>query len=198
MTDSEGYILNNSVSTPDWSTVAPPADDGAAAHLTGTRIPSIQLESTSGASVDLATLAGRTVAYAYPRTGQPGVDNPEGWDAIPGARGCTPQSCAFRDHFAELTRLGVAHVFGISTQAPAYQREAAARLHLPFPLLSDERLTFIRALALPTFQVQGMVLLKRLTLVIDDGIVTKVFYPVFPPDSNAAEVIDWLTSFVAG
>ena len=185
--------MNNPVSTPDWSTVARPTDDGATVHLTGARVPSTPLTATSGASVDLATLTGRVVAYIYPRTGQPGFDNPHGWDEIPGARGCTPQSCAFRDHYTELTRLGVAHVFGISTQDTAYQREAAARLHLPFPLLSDEHLTLVRALNLPTFEVDGMTLLKRVTLVIDDGSITKVFYPVFPPDGNAADVVDWLT-----
>jgi peroxiredoxin len=186
--------LKDSIGTPDWSTVAPPTDDGGAAHLAGARMPSIRLEATDGSFVNLATLTGRTVAYAYPRTGRPGVDNPHGWDAIPGARGCTPQSCAFRDHFAELTRFGVAHVFGISTQDAAYQREAAARLHLPFPLLSDEPLALVRALHLPTFEVDGMVLLKRVTFVVDDGVIVKVFYPVFPPDSNAADVVDWLTS----
>jgi peroxiredoxin len=169
-----------------------PVDDGAAAHLAGRTLPDLDLAATDGNHVSLARLAGRSVVYAYPRTGEPGKPNPEGWDAIPGARGCTPQSCAFRDHFAELRNLGVAHVFGLSTQDNAYQREVAERLHLPFPLLSDEGLAFTKAAGLPTFETSGMVLLKRLTMVVDDGRVTMVFYPVFPPDRSANEVLDWL------
>jgi peroxiredoxin len=171
-----------------------PQDDGGARHLTGMRLPSIRLAATDGSQVDLSQLAGRTLVYIYPRTGVPGVPSPDGWDAIPGARGCTPQSCSFRDHFAELKRLGVAHLFGLSTQDTGYQREAADRLHLPFPVLSDARLELARAARLPTFAAGGMTLLKRMALVIDDGVVTKVFYPVFPPDKNAEEVIAWLRS----
>jgi peroxiredoxin len=171
-----------------------PQDDGGARHLTGSRLPSIRLAATDGSQVDLSQLPGRTVIYIYPRTGVPGVPSPDGWDAIPGARGCTPQSCSFRDHFAELKRLGVAHLFGLSTQDTGYQREAVDRLHLPFPVLSDARLELARAACLPTFAVGGMTLLKRMALVIDDGVVTKVFYPVFPPDKNAEEVIAWLRS----
>ena len=130
--------------------------------------------------------------YIYPRTGVPGVDLPPGWDDIPGARGCTPQSCSFRDHFAELKALGVAHVFGLSTQDTDYQREAAERLHLPFPLLSDAGLKFTRALDLPTFTLASMILLKRMVLIVDDGVIGKVFYPVFPPDKSAAEVVAFL------
>jgi peroxiredoxin len=169
-----------------------PQDDGAARHLTGMRLPSVSLEATDGSQVDLSKLSGRTVVYIYPRTGVPGRSMPEGWNEIPGARGCTPQSCGFRDHFAELERLGVARVFGLSTQDSAYQREAVERLHLPFAVLSDERLELARALKLPTFEVAGMTLLKRMALVIDDGVITKLFYPVFPPDKNAEEVIAWL------
>ncbi len=169
-----------------------PQDDGAARHLTGMRLPSMPLEATDGSQVDLSKLSGRTVIYIYPRTGVPGRPMPEGWNEIPGARGCTPQSCGFRDHFAELERLGVARVFGLSSQDSAYQREAVERLHLPFAVLSDERLELARAIKLPTFKVAGMTLLKRMALVIDDGIITKVFYPVFPPDKNAEEVIAWL------
>jgi peroxiredoxin len=117
---------------------------------------------------------------------------PDGWDAIPGARGCTPQSCSFRDHFAELKQLGVAHVFGLSTQDSDYQREMVERLHLPFPVLSDVDMTLTRALNLPTFTAAGMTLLKRMVFVIDDGVMTKVFYPVFPPDKSAEEVVGWL------
>lgn len=182
------------VETPDWTTIPAPEDDGAAAHLPGARMASIALRATDGAMVDLARLSGRTVVYAYPRTGQPGVPNPDGWDMIPGARGCTPQSCAFRDHFDELRGLGVAHVFGLSTQGPDYQREAAERLHLPFAILSDEGLALTRAMDLPAFETAGLTLLKRLTLVIDAGVVTRVFYPVFPPDRNAGEVIAWLAA----
>jgi peroxiredoxin len=132
------------------------------------------------------------VVYIYPRTGVPCVDAPPGWDDIPGARGCTPQSCGFRDHFAELMRLGVAQLYGLSTQNTAYQREAASRLHLPFTILSDETLALTKAMNLPTFTTSGMTLLKRMALVIDDGVIVKVFYPVFPPDKNAANVIAWL------
>jgi peroxiredoxin len=168
-----------------------PEDDGAADHLPGMRLPPVSLAATSGEVVDLSTLAGRTVVYCYPMTGRPDRSLPTGWDEIPGARGCTPQSCSFRDHHAELRALG-ASVFGLSTQDTDYQREAATRLHLPFALLSDADLAFARALGLPTFEVDGMVLLKRLTLVIDEGWIEKVFYPVFPPDKSAEEVVEWL------
>jgi peroxiredoxin len=150
------------------------------------------LAATDGSQVDLSKLAGRTVVYVYPRTGVPGQPLPEGWDAIPGARGCTPQSCSFRDHFAELKRLGVNQLYGLSTQDTAYQREAAERLKLPFPVLSDADLELACAINLPTFTVAGMTLLKRMALVIDDGVIGKVFYPVFPPDKNAEEVVAWL------
>ena len=169
-----------------------PRDDGAASHLTGMRLPDLELPATSGAPVNLAKLKGRTVVYIYPRTGVPGVALPEGWDLIPGARGCTPQSCGFRDHFAELKAQGVAQVFGLSTQDTSYQQEAAMRLHLPFPVLSDETLAFTKALTLPTFTVTGMMLLKRMVLVIDDAVIAHVFYPVFPPDKSAEEVVAWL------
>ena len=169
-----------------------PQDDGGARHLTGFKLPALALNATDGSQVDLSKLPGRTVVYIYPRTGVPGQPSPEGWDAIPGARGCTPQSCGFRDHFDELKRLGVRQVFGLSTQSTADQREAAERLHLPFAVLSDADLKLIHAIKLPTFSVAGMTLLKRMALVIDDGVVAKVFYPVFPPDKNADEVIAWL------
>lgn len=171
-----------------------PADDGAARHLAGMRVPSLALDATDGSQVNLAQLRGRTVVYAYPRTGQPGQPLPTGWDAIPGARGCTPQSCGFRDHFADLQARGVAQVFGLSTQDTAYQREAAERLRLPFALLSDAELRLAETLGLPTFEVDGMRLLRRLTLIIDDGAIAHVFYPVFPPDRSAAEVLAWLAS----
>jgi peroxiredoxin len=169
-----------------------PKNDGAARHLPGKKLPDLALPATSGAAVNLAKLTGRTVVYIYPRTGVPGVALPTGWDAIPGARGCTPQSCGFRDHFGEIKRLGVAQLYGLSTQDTAYQAEAASRLHLPFSILSDQKLAFTRALSLPTLIVDGMMLLKRMALVIDDGVIAKAFYPVFPPDKNAEEVIAWL------
>jgi peroxiredoxin len=181
------------VDAPDWSTIPAPADDGAARHLPGAKVPSLALPATDGTSIDLSVLGGITVVYAYPRTGRPGIENPDGWDMIPGARGCTPQTCAFRDHFAELKRLGVGHLFGLSTQDTGYQREAAERLHLPFVLLSDADLKLTKTLGLPTFETSGMTLLKRLTLVIDNGTIMRALYPVFPPDRNAAEVIAWLS-----
>jgi peroxiredoxin len=168
-----------------------PIDDGACDHLPRMRLPALALPATDGGMVDLSTLPGRSVVYVYPRTGRPDQSLPAGWDEIPGARGCTPQSCAYRDFAAELASLG-ARVFGLSTQDTAYQQEAAARLHLPFPLLSDERLALATTLDLPTFQVDGMTLIKRLTLVIDDGVIETVFYPVFPPDADAANVAAWL------
>src|SRR5580692_2539543 len=171
-----------------------PQDDGAALHLAGTKLPDVALPATSGPPVNLSKLKGRTVLYIYPRTGVPGVDAPPGWDQIPGARGCTPQSCGFRDHFAELKALGVAQVYGLSTQDTGYQREAAERLHLPFAILSDADLNFALKLHLPMFMTSGMTLLKRMALVIDEGVIVKVFYPVFPPDKNAEEVIAWLRS----
>jgi peroxiredoxin len=169
-----------------------PVDDGACDHLPGLVMPPLWLPSTSGRLVNLDALtARRTVIYCYPRTGQPGQPLPDGWDAIPGARGCTPQACAFRDHHRELAALD-ANVYGLSTQTTEYQREMAERLHLPFEVLSDARLAFTRALDLPTFEVDGMKLIKRLTLIVRDQRIEHVFYPVFPPDTSADQVIDWL------
>ena len=171
-----------------------PVDDGAADHLPGMRLPSLALRATSGGEIDLAAAAadsGTLVLYIYPRTGTPGQPSPDGWDAIPGARGCTPQSCAFRDHHAELRALG-ADVLGLSAQPPDEQAAFAEREHLPFVLLSDPRLRLADALRLPTFEAGGMRLYKRITLIVRDGAIAKVFYPVFPPDRNAAEVLAWL------
>jgi peroxiredoxin len=182
--------MHNPLQLPD--DLPAPVDDGGARHLPGTRLPDIALPATDGAQVNLAALRGRTVVYAYPRTGVPGQPLPEGWDAMPGARGCTPQSCGFRDHFADLKALGVSQLFGVSTQDTAYQKETAERLHLPFAILSDERLKLAAALELPTFRIAEMVLLRRLTMIIDDGTITHVFYPVFPPDKSAEDVIAWL------
>jgi peroxiredoxin len=186
-------MMQSTVEAPDWSTIPAPLDDGATRHLPGSRMASVPLQATNGEVVDLSAIPGLFVVYAYPRTGRPGVENPDGWDMIPGARGCTPQSCSFRDHFAELKGLGVDHLFGLSTQNPDYQREAAERLHLPFAILSDEHLQLTRAMNLPTFETSGMTLLKRFTLVINDGAVEHIFYPVFPPDRSASDVIQWFS-----
>ena len=177
----------------DWSKIPAPSDDGAAAHLNGMTIPPVSLFATDDTWVPLSALPGRTVVFAYPRTGEPGkISIVDDWDMIPGARGCTPQTCAFRDLFAELKAAGAAHVFGLSTQDNAYQAEMAARLHLPFPVLSDEKLALTRALDLPTMQVAGLTLIRRLALIIDNARITHVFYPVFPPDRNAGDVLAWL------
>jgi peroxiredoxin (alkyl hydroperoxide reductase subunit C) len=177
----------------DWSKIPAPQDDGAARHLAGMAVPDVGLAATDGMLVSLAKLPGRVVVFAYPRTGVPGqISLVDDWDMIPGARGCTPQTCAFRDLHKVMITAGASRVFGLSTQDTAYQREAAERLHLPFPLLSDERLALASALRLPTMEVAGNTLIKRLALVIDDGTIAKVFYPVFPPDRNAGDVLAWL------
>jgi peroxiredoxin len=174
------------------SSLPVPVDDGGANHLTGHAVPGVELPSTLGRTVDLVELArDRLVAYVYPRTGTPGQPSPAGWDGIPGARGCTPQSCAFRDSFAEFSSLG-ASVVGVSAQDPAEQREFAERERIPFALLSDSDLRLATKLRLPTFEIEGMTLYRRLTFVAEAGTIVKVIYPVFPPDRNAAEVISWL------
>src|SRR5262245_34079314 len=167
----------------DWSKIPASTDDGGAAHLKGTRIPTVSLHATDDTTVDLSALNGRTVVFAYPRTGEPGkISLVDDWDMIPGARGCTPQTCAFRDLYAELKAAGVSHVFGLSTQDNVYQTEMASRLHLPFAVLSDEKLALTHALRLPTMEVAGLTLIKRMALIVDGGRITHVFYPVFPPD----------------
>jgi len=169
-----------------------PKDDGAARHLAGMILPDIALRSTKNRLVNLSKLtAPRIVVYAYPRTGQPGQPVPAGWDDIPGARGCTPETCGFRDHHKDLAKLH-AEVFGISTQDTPYQQEMVKRLEVPFEVLSDEHFAFIKALRLPTFTVDGMTLNKRLTLIARNGHIEQVFYPIFPPDKHADEVIAWL------
>jgi peroxiredoxin len=167
-----------------------PVDDGAAAHLPGMTVPSVVLPATTGADVDLSVASrGRTVvALCYPKTGRPGVPPPPGWDDIPGARGCTPEACSFRDLRPEFDTIG-ADLYGVSTQSREYQREAALRLHLTYPLLSDQGLQLARALDLPTMEVGGEILLRRHTLVLRDGVIERVFYPVFPPDRHATEVL---------
>lgn len=169
-----------------------PVDDGAADHLAGARMPGLALPATDGGAVDLSALEGRTIVYAYPWTGRPGQPLlVEDWDLIPGARGCTPETCGFRDHHAELNAAGAA-VFGLSTQDTPYQQELVERLDLPFPILSDAELELTGALRLPTLDVAGQTLIRRLTLALRDGEVEHVFYPVFPPDRHAAEVLAWL------
>jgi peroxiredoxin len=168
-----------------------PRDDGAADHLTGSRLPSLSLPSTSGTEIMVSSLGPLTILYVYPMTGKPGIPLPEGWDLIPGARGCTAEACAFRDHDADLKVAG-ATVYGLSSQSTEDQREARSRLHLPFHLLSDERLAMADALGLPTFDVHGQRLFKRLTLVVVAGLVEHVFYPVFPPEEHAEQVLAWL------
>ncbi len=182
----------------DYSSLPPdlpvPEDDGAADHLPGAALPSLVLSSSTGGTADLAELAqGRLVAYVYPRTGTPGEPLPAGWDDIPGARGCTPQSCAYRDSLAEFARHR-ATVIGISAQSAEEQREFAEREHIPFPLLSDFRLVLAEQLRLPTFEAAGMTLYRRLTLVADASKIVKAFYPVFPPDRDAAAVLAWLAA----
>lgn len=168
-----------------------PQDDGAADHLPGLAIPELVLPSTATGSAGLAA-AGRTVLYIYPLTGRPGQDVPEGWDSIPGARGCTAEACDFRDHHRELLAAGAGRIFGLSSQDTAYQREVVDRLHLPFAMLSDTEFAVARALGLPTFEFEGQQLYQRITLVIRDAAVEHVFYPVFPPSRHAAEVLAWL------
>ena len=170
-----------------------PEDDGACDHLLNTNLPAIKLNTTNGEVIDFSTMKDRVVIYLYPMTGLPDKALPEGWDEIPGARGCTPQSCSFRDHYSELKELNTS-VYGLSTQNTEYQKEAANRLHLPFPLVSDKNLEFIRSLNIPTLEADGMVLSKRVTLVASNGIIEKVFYPVFPPDENANQVIAYLSA----
>ncbi len=168
-----------------------PVDDGACDHLPGLKLPVLSLPATNGEQVNLSALPGWLVIYCYPMTGRPDRELPAGWNEIPGARGCTPQACAFRDHYQELAALD-ANVYGISTQTTADQLEAKEHLHLPFELLSDHQLGFAHALALPLFEADNMTMIKRLTLMTFNGTIKKVFYPVFPPDSNAARVIAWL------
>jgi peroxiredoxin len=169
-----------------------PVDDGACAHLAGFRVPSVELPATNGALVDLSQLPGRTAVFCYPRTGRPNEPVPESWNAIPGARGCTPQACSFRDSYQALVEAGADQIFGLSTQDSDYQKKAAERLHLPYALLSDSTLLLSRALRLPTFDFANMTLIKRITLIIDRGVINKVFYPVFPPDESANETLRWL------
>jgi len=169
-----------------------PEDDGACSHLTGLKIPSMPLRSTSGTLIDFSSLKGLTVVFCYPRTGAPGEVIPEAWDLIPGARGCTPQACSFRDTSSELQGLGVNQIFGLSTQDTEYQNEVKERLHLPYDLLSDEALDLLQALSLPSFEWEGKQLVKRLVVALRDGEIVKIWYPVFPSNQSANQVIEWL------
>jgi peroxiredoxin len=181
--------------SPDFSKLPIPKDDGACNHLLGERLPTVMLASTDGNQLDLSAIQGKIVIYCYPMTKQPDLPIPDGWEQIPGAAGCTLQSCTFRDFNAELQALGV-RVYGLSTQDSSYQQEAVERLHLPFELLSDADFGFTNSLRLPTFEVEGKRLIKRITLIVNSGKIVKVFYPVFPPDKNAQAVLDWLVQNV--
>ncbi|HEY5224502.1 MAG TPA: peroxiredoxin [Microbacteriaceae bacterium] len=183
----------------DYSKLLPddlpvPVDDGAADHLVGRAVPALILTATDGGRVDLADLGpGRTIIYAYPLTGVPGTDLPDGWDAIPGARGCSTEAADFRDNFSPLRDAGVVHVYGLSNQGPDYQREVVERLQLPFTMLSDPNFALADALKLPTFAAPGHDrLYTRLTLVVHDDVIEHVFYPIFPPNTHAQQVLDWL------
>lgn len=184
--------MNRQTDFPLPSDLPRPVDDGAADHLVNATMPNLSLRSTAGRMVELSELSGpRTVIYCYPMTGAPGKPLPEGWDVIPGARGCTPQTCGFRDHHQELLQLRTS-VFGLSTQTTEYQLEMASRLHLPFEILSDAEFKLCDRLSLPTFAVDGARLLKRLTLIVSGGRIEHVFYPVFPPNESAEQVVRWL------
>jgi peroxiredoxin len=182
--------MSQSLSLPDNLPV--PQDDGGCAHLPGLKMPQLALLTTAGSTIDFSSLTGRTVIFCYPKTGVPGKALTAAWDKIPGARGCTPQNCGFRDEYANLQRAGVKQLFGLSTQSSSYQQEAAERLHLPYLLVSDENLALTLALNLPTFDFEGETLIKRLTLIVDDGEIAHVLYPVFPPDKSAAQTLAWI------
>ena len=178
----------------DWSSIPEPVDDGSADHLKGTIMPSMKLPSTIGGMVDLGDLWRWTILYFYPMMERPGMPMPEGWDAIPGAKGCTPQACAFSNLSRIIRGSGASCIYGISTQETSDQLEAATRLSLNFPLLSDSRLELTKALSLPTMEVEGKTLIRRLTLVLSSNRIVKVFFPVFPPDGNALDVLNYLRS----
>ncbi len=183
-----------SLTSVDWSTLPSPSDDGKADHLSGATIKETSLPSTDGTLINLSALRGTTVIYCYPMTGRPDRDLPEGWDMIPGARGCTPQSCAYRDHAADLIAAGVDQIFGVSTQSTSEQTEAMSRLHLPFSLLSDQSGAFTAQMKMPTIEVEGVTMLKRITLILSGATITRVHYPVFPPDQDAQRVLSWLAT----
>ncbi|HBQ37326.1 MAG TPA: peroxiredoxin [Rhodobacteraceae bacterium] len=176
----------------NWDNIPKPPEDRRAEHITGTALPPVCLTSTDGVEINLADLRGTSVIYAYPLMSRPDVAPPEGWENIPGAKGCTPQSCAYRDHYQDLKTAGADNIFGLSVQDTDYQREAVARLHLPFPLLSDSDYMLTRVISLPTTQVEGRYLLNRLTMLLEDNEIVKIHYPVYPPDQDAENVLNWL------
>lgn len=170
-----------------------PQDDGACDHLFGLAFPNLSLSSTTGEEISPRALSLKkdVILFCYPMTGRPGVALPDGWDNIPGARGCTPQNCAFKDNSQEFSALD-AQLIGVSTQDTTYQKELVERIHLPYPILSDSEFKLIEALSLPTMVVANMTLIKRLTVIIRDGTIAKVFYPVFPSNKNPSEILRWL------
>ena len=176
----------------DWSKIPEPKGDENLNHLNNYIIEPIKLKSTNDKLVELSDFKGLTIIYIYPMTGQPDKPLPDNWDNIPGARGCTPQSCSFRDNFYELKKLNISNIFGLSTQTSEYQREMVQRLKLPYEVLSDEKLEFAKQLNLPIFEVGEMKLIKRITLILKDNKIIKYFYPVFPPDKNVDDVIAYL------
>lgn len=196
MAKQEGSIVKsnnqNSLQQVDWSKIPEPKDDGEAEHLTGMGWPDLSLPATSGELVNIAQLEGLTIVFAYPMTGRPDVPLPDNWDMTPGARGCTPQACSFRDAETELNNAGVSQIFGLSVQDTAYQQEARERLHLPYHLLSDADGGFQNALMPPMLKVAQMTLFRRISYAVRGGTIEKVWYPVFPPDRNVDDVLDWL------
>jgi peroxiredoxin len=184
----------NHLSSLDWSKMPVPNGDEDLSHLLEYKIKQIVLKSTNNQLVNLSEIKGLSVIYIYPMTGQPNKPLPNDWDNIPGARGCTPQSCSFRDNFSNLKKLNIDNFFGLSTQTTEYQKEMVERLHLPFSVLSDEKLEFAKQLNLPVFEVENMKLIKRITLILNDNMIIKYFYPIFPPDKNVEEVIKFLTN----
>ena len=182
-------LLQNLHHLPD--NLPEPEDDGACDHLLGLQLPDIELGVTPGTSINLSSLPNNTILFFYPMTGRPGVSLPNGWDEIPGARGCTPQACAFRDHHTELTSLGF-HVFGVSTQNSSYQNEVKDRLHLPYEMISDSKLKLKKAMTLPTFAIDNREFYKRFTMVVINSRIYKTFYPVFPPNKHAENILAWL------
>jgi peroxiredoxin len=184
----------NHLSSPDWSKIPVPNGDEDLSHLLEYKIKPIVLKSTNNQLVNLSEIKGLSVIYIYPMTGQPNKPLPNDWDNIPGARGCTPQSCSFRDNFSNLKKLNIDNFFGLSTQITEYQKEMVERLHLPFSVLLDEKLEFAKQLNLPVFEVENIKLIKRITLILNDNMIIKYFYPIFPPDKNVEEVIKFLTN----
>uniref|UniRef100_A0A914YMX4 Peroxiredoxin-5, mitochondrial n=1 Tax=Panagrolaimus superbus TaxID=310955 RepID=A0A914YMX4_9BILA len=182
---------------PDWSTLPKPTDDGAITHLEGMQMPCLCLTAVDknnddNFQINLSSLRGITVIFAFPRTGKPNIEPPPEWNEIPGARGCTPQNCSYKNLYEDFRKVGVRQLFGLSTQDPSYQRELVQRLDLPFPQLCDNNKELIKALTLPTFEFEGETMLKRFAMILYDGLIVKVFYPVFPPDKNASQVLEWL------